>query len=130
MPLFSVGILAGQLLLLNLFGVPEILGIVAGIPAFLIAASPDHLDLRRHWLTLGFSLLGVAAIVLVGAMRAGMLGSLVLGSLIAAGALIGFWTRALEEFRRFWLPIGILLALLVGSIVFAFGHYGQNNCWP
>jgi len=53
-----------------------------------------------------------------------------LGGLLAAGALIGFWVRAIDEFRRFWVASGLLLALLAGGILFAFGHYGQNNCWP
>jgi O-antigen ligase len=70
------------------------------------------------------------ALVLVAAMRAGSLGALIAGGLLTAGVLIGFWVREFEELRRFWSPVGILLAFLAGAVVFLFGHYGQNNCWP
>ncbi|MGA8575790.1 MAG: hypothetical protein WB609_08950 [Candidatus Cybelea sp.] len=127
---FNLGILAGQLLVLNMFGAPEIMGMVAGIPAFLIAAFPDNVNLRRDGLFLAFTLLAIVAIALVAAMRAGWQGFLLFVALIGAGSLLGFWTRALEEFRQFWLPIGILLALSVAGVIFLYGHYGQNNCWP
>jgi hypothetical protein len=131
MPSFNLGILGGQLLLMNMFGVPEIMGVVAGIPAFLIAAYPPNVGLRRYAPTLSFTVLVALVVALVGAMRSGFWGFLFAVGLIAAGAVIGIWTRALlAEFRWIWLLAGILLALAAGSVVFSFGHYGQNNCWP
>jgi len=130
MPSFDLGILAGQMLMLNMFGAPEIWGIVAGIPAFVIAAYPETINFRRRWLPLVFAVLAAGAICLVALGHSGWLGLLFVGGTLGVGALIGFWIRASEKFRRFWFPIGILLALLAGGIIFSFGHYGQNNCWP
>jgi hypothetical protein len=64
MPSFDPGILFWQMLLLNLLLAPEIMGIVAGIPAFIIAASPESLDLRRRWLPFAFAGLGAVVLVL------------------------------------------------------------------
>jgi hypothetical protein len=130
MPAFDLGILFGQLLLLNMFFAPETIGIVAGIPAFIVAGSPGAFGLSRRRLPLAFAGLGALAIVLAVVLRSGWSTVLFGGGLLAAGALIGFCVRAIAELRRFWLPTGILLALIVGGIIFMFGHYGQNNCWP
>ena len=130
MPSFSLSILAGQLLLLNTFGVPEILGLVAGAAGFLIAASPDHLDLRRNRPVIGFVVLTTVVVSLVAVMRGGSLGLLMFVALLAVGVLIGFCIRTLKGVRRFWFPAGIFLAFVIGFVVFSLGHYGQNNCWP
>lgn len=129
MPSFDMDILLGQMLLLNMLFAPEIMGIVAGIPAFIIAAAPGAFDLRRRWLPLAFGALGALAFLAV-ALRSGWSLLLFGGGLLGAGALIGFCERTIAAFRRFWFPLGVLLALAIGGVVFMFGHYGQNNCWP
>jgi hypothetical protein len=130
MPAFSLAILSGQMVLLNLFGAPEIMGLTAGIPAFFIAASPAGLDFRRYRLQVVFVGLVALAITLVVLARTGLTGFLLFAGIVVAGAVLGIAVRELEAVRRFWLPLGIASALLVGAVVFSFGHYGQNNCWP
>lgn len=130
MPSFNLGILAGQMLLLNMFGAPEILGLVGGTAGFLVAAAPEYLDLRRNKLVLGFAALNMIVVFIIADMRAGLVGFLLFVGLVVAGALIGYCIRKLEEARRFWLPTAILLALTIGVMIFSFGHYGQNDCWP
>lgn len=130
MPSFDLGILAGQMLLLNIFFAPELAGLLAGVPAFVIAASPFELGPRTQWLSM--ALLAVAGVSLgVTATVHSTWSTLpLLGVVVGYGALVGFGVRRLHEIRRLWLPFGILLALTVGSVIFAFGHYGHNNCWP
>jgi hypothetical protein len=130
MPGFDLGILAGQLLLSNMFGLPEIAGVIAGIPAFVLAAYPGVPNLRHRWFSFAFAALVAVAVAVVALSHANWLGVFVWAGLIVGGALIGFWIRAIDEFRRFWLPMGIVMALCLGSVIFSFGHYGQNNCWP
>jgi hypothetical protein len=130
MPSFDLSILSGQMLLLNIFFAPEIMGFVAGIPAFIIAAAPGSFDLSRRRLPLAFAGLGALVVVLAVVLRSGWSSLLFGGGILGAGALIGFWIRTIVEIRRFWFPFGVLLALTIGGLIFMFGHYGQNNCWP
>ena len=50
--------------------------------------------------------------------------------LVFLAVLIGLGVRSSEGFQHLRLPFGILLALIITSALFAFGHYGQDNCYP
>jgi len=130
MPSFDLVILFWQLALFNVLG-GCVAMFAAGLPAFAVASAPEHLDYRAR--AIGLSLVGIL-----------MLGGLVLWwvdhaawpalraaiGIVAFSTLIGFGARASVEVRRVWLPIGVVMALALGAIIFATGHYGQNNCWP
>jgi hypothetical protein len=50
--------------------------------------------------------------------------------LVACGTAIGLWIRNSEGLRRLWLPFGLVLAIAIGGVIFASGHYGNTSCLP
>lgn len=128
MSAFDPSILLQQMILFNLFLVPEILGCIAGIVAFVIAAIP--IAMKPVWLvSASIVLAALAAVHGVAPTPAWSAQSAIIEALMA-GAVAGLSVRVVPKALRFWLPLGALVALALGAMVFAFGHYGQNNCWP
>lgn len=128
MPSFDLGILLGQLLLLNVLGSPILLGALCG-SAFVVAASPRPISLRQKWPRLIFLAVCLVAVMAIGFRFAAGTLAVAIGFL-GSGVLVGFLVRKIGWLRRFWLPIGIVIALALGSLLWTFGHYGQDNCWP
>ena len=129
MPSFDLGILLGQLLLFNVLGSPILFGVFGG-SAFVVAASPQPISLPQKWPGLIFLAIGLIAVILALDFRSatGTIAAAI--GLLGSGVLVGLLVRRIEWVRRFWLPTGIVIAVAVASLVWAFGHYGQNNCWP
>ena len=127
MPSFNLGILGGQMLLFNTFLVPEAM-IVLGIPAFLIAASPTLGVFHRAWLrpAPAFGVFAVLCVILTLTRDSSWPGL----AWCAGCAFVGGAVRLYPMVRRFWFPLALIGALVVGAVIFAPGHYGQNNCWP
>ncbi|HEY1653608.1 MAG TPA: hypothetical protein VGF86_00675 [Candidatus Tumulicola sp.] len=127
---FSLEGISGWTLMWNVFGVPEVMGLLSGAAAFVIAAVPGFPRLPRAIPTL------IAAVVLAIGYLFGFLEStpgfvfVFLFSLVLAGALIGYWIRTVGTIRRMWFAFGILLALSLGAVIFATGHYGPIACAP
>lgn len=117
-------------MLLNLFPEAESIGLVAGLPAFIVAASPKLKEVPNHFWPFALFAGLVIAGVFLGAAAHWQWSIPVTTALAVAGVLIGFLIRTLDTFRRFWLPAGLLLAFAIGAIVFSFGHYGLDLCWP
>ncbi len=63
MPSFDLGILLGQLLLLNVLGSPILSGVLGG-SAFVVAASPQPISRRQKWPRLIFLAIGLIAVIL------------------------------------------------------------------
>jgi hypothetical protein len=120
MPAFSLNIIAGQLVLSTLLGAP-VFGLIA-IAAFIAAAVPVFVR-TRSWLTLAAGLLASMAIILATPLQS-------LWALPFGGVLVGLCIRATERYHRLWFPVAIGLALCIAGTAFAFGHYGQDNCYP
>jgi hypothetical protein len=120
MPSFSLNILAGQIILFTVFGAPALA--VVGAVAFICAAVPSLVSVRS-WLAVASGLVATVAIVLATQLQG-------LWALPFGGMFVGLVVRSTERYGRWWFPIGIVLALLIAAVIFAFGHYGQNNCSP
>jgi hypothetical protein len=125
MPSFSLSILEGQLLQASIFGAFEILALIVGFPAFLLASAPSHLtNLQRGWITAGCAvpviLIGIAS--LLG-------GSPFFGLTPFMGVGLGYLIRARPRFWPYVLVASFPAALLLGAAIFALLPYGQSNCW-
>lgn len=120
MPSFYLNILAGQAILFTVFGAPAIA--IVGISAFIAAAIPSLISTPFRLATAGV-VIAIAAVIL--ATHVGELLALPLG-----GVLVGLCVRATERYSRWWFPVTIVLELCIASAIFAFGHYGRNNCYP
>ena len=120
---FDLNIVAGQIVLATVFGAP-IIALIAGT-AFVIAALPATSRVR---LTLPVAGAVVAAGAIILAICSGPSWSVLPPVFLAV--LIGLGVRSSEGFQRLRLPFGILLALIITSALFAFGHYGLDNCYP
>ena len=129
MPSFDLSILVGQLLMMNVLASPIILGIV-GIPAFAVASFPRSIDLRPKWPRLIFLAIALSGLLLATVVRFDPRTIASVIGVLGCGVLVGVLVRQIEWFRRSWLLIGIVIAVTLGSFAWAFGHYGQNNCWP
>ena len=129
MPAFDLGILSGQMLMFHLFGIPESESLLAGTPAFVVAALPATSNLGPRWLPHVLAIFSVAAFCIAPVV---VFASVVLTLLgfVTAGAVVGFLIRGSRTLERFWLPLGVALALSIGGTIFASGHYGMDNCWP
>jgi hypothetical protein len=130
MPSFSLRILAGQLLLYNVLGVPEIATLVAGIPAFFFAACPAPRVILRRPLVWGLACVTVIALYAVLSGNGTGDAIRMIFAAVASGVAIGLGVRYLRRIRVWVLPMAFVAACLLGAIIFSFGQYGQANCWP
>jgi hypothetical protein len=119
MPSFNLNILAAQIALFTIFGAPAVA--LVGGAAFFAAAVP--------------SLVGTSGLALTGGLIA--TSALIIATPLQdiwivpfGGVLVGLCIRASQRYHRWWFPIAIVVALCIASTIFAFGHYGQDNCYP
>lgn len=130
LPSFSLEEIFNGTLMANVFGIPEVMALLSGAAAFIIAAVPRLARLPKAIPTL------VAAVVLAIGYLFDFLKStpgfilVFMVSLILAGALIGYWIRTVATIRRMWFAFGVLLAVSLGVVIFATGHYGPVACMP
>jgi hypothetical protein len=120
MPSFNLNILAGQVIIFTVLGAP-VIALVA-IAAYIVAAAPSFRTVRSR-IALGGVLVAIAAIILATPWHD-------IWALPFGGMLVGLCIRGTERFHRAWFPVAVILALCTAGTLFAFGHYGQNNCYP
>jgi hypothetical protein len=120
MPSFSLNILAGQMVIATLLGTPAIA--LVAIAAFVVAAAPSFHSVRSR-LTLAGILVASAAIILATPWHD-------IWALPFGGTLVGLGIRSTERFYRVWFPVAVILMLCIAGTLFAFGHYGEDNCYP
>ncbi len=117
-------------LLWNMLGVPEIMALLSGAPAFMVAAVP-RLPQAARWMAYVFGSIVLIVGLLFGTYKSTPGFVIVFAiTLIPAGAVIGYWIRTVGLIRRLWFPFGIVLAITLGSVIFATGQYGPVPCVP
>jgi hypothetical protein len=131
MPYFDFHILSMQMLMFNFFGIPELMTVLGGVPAFVIAAAPSVASSFTR-----FYLLAAASVALILG-----IGLLVRGGptltippmlivLPTVGIALGLLIRQSQVLWRDVLAIALVLPAALGAIMFLMNSYGQNNCWP
>jgi hypothetical protein len=107
-------------------GILEIMAMIVGVPAFLVASIPIGVSGTKRGLILGMLIvvMGVLALLAIpGLYRAD-------AALVFGGVMIGLVLRNTENFRRFWPLGGTLLGLVLAVIVFATSRYSSGACVP
>jgi hypothetical protein len=130
---FNLDMLLQFMEMMNVFLIAPMLSFGAGVPAFIVAASPKQVRAGSA------VAIGCAAVVLVlilweaHTFVGGLSRSIAqLALVIACGLLVGALTRRFVFVRRFWLLIGVGGSALIGVVTFALGHYSATyyTCWP
>ncbi|HZO92419.1 MAG TPA: hypothetical protein VFB22_01515 [Candidatus Baltobacteraceae bacterium] len=127
MPSFNLTMVVQFVEMMNVFLVAPILTVVAGIPAFLVAASPAP-SRRPSNLAMGCS----AGVLLAIGLFARGLDVRAIVVAIACGVLVGAATRRVRVVRRYWPLFGIAGTVSIAVVTFALGHYNARyyTCWP
>ena len=124
MPSFDIGILLGQMGMLHVLGIAELLVLCAAVPAFVVASNPRYPDVASRHRAITIAAFSIVTLMLQLFFDNPALWVPVMGFTI--GSLIRWYDWA----RSSWLVLAVLTAAAFGVIQFSGKQYGLNNCWP